>query len=101
MHGTCDTHRLAVHPLDDELVLEHDKVALALLVLHELLQTRAERVEEVARANGRLFLREETDPAEARDDALSLGRVGEAGLRLDRRDKGAASPDSSAKKLTE
>ena len=65
MHGTCNTHRLAVRPLDDELVLEHDEITFALLVLHKIFKTGAESVEEVA-CTGLDGLRgEETDPPEA------------------------------------
>ena len=84
-----DRVRRAVRPLDDELVLEHDEVALARLVLHQRLELRAERVEEVACARLDLLAREETDPAHARDDARSLGLVGERAHLFDASDESA------------
>ena len=83
------THLLAVRPLDDELVLEHDEVALAALVLHEQLEARAERVEQVARAHLHLLRGEHADPAQTRDDAGRLGRIGERADLLDAGDEGA------------
>lgn len=66
----------AVLVLDLELVLEHDHVPLALLVLHLGLERRAQRVEEVAARRDGLG-REEADPAQARDDALLFRGGGE------------------------
>ena len=56
------THLFAVRPLDDELVLEHDEVPLALLELHEVLHTRTERVEQVAVARLHFLRREQAEP---------------------------------------
>ncbi|KAB8349840.1 hypothetical protein FH972_023853 [Carpinus fangiana] len=72
----------AVGPLDAKLVLQHDHVALARPVLHLLLERGAQRVERgAARRDGRVA--EHADPAQAGEDALLLGRVGEAGLAAD------------------
>lgn len=49
-------------PLDDELVLQHDKVTLALLVLHQSLELGTECIEQVAGARYNRFGREEADP---------------------------------------
>ena len=57
--------------LNLELVLEHDEIALALLVLHLLLERGAERVERVALGDD-VLVREEADPAEAGHDALPV-----------------------------
>ena len=59
------TYLLAILPLDEELVLEHHQVAFTLLVLHELLELRAERVEQVAGTRGDFLVGEETDPLKA------------------------------------
>jgi len=50
-------------------MLEHDEIALTLLVLHETLEPGAECVEEVPSTNCGLITAEETNPAEAADDA--------------------------------
>ena len=49
-HRRLSTYDLSIRPLHDELVLQHDEIALALGVRHERLELRTERVEEVARA---------------------------------------------------
>ena len=59
-----DTYDFSIGPLDDELVLEHDEIALAGAVRHERLELCAERVEEVAGAGGEGLRREEADPAQ-------------------------------------
>lgn len=64
---------------DAKLVLEHDKIALALLVLHLLLERGTEGVEGVA-AGLDLLVGEETDPLETGDDAILLLIVGKLGL---------------------
>ena len=69
----------AVLVRDAKLVLQDDKVALALFVLHLLLERGAKGIEGVA-AGLDLLVREETDPLEARNDALLLLVVGELGL---------------------
>ncbi len=79
----------AVRPLDDEPVLEHDEVALARAVRHQLLELRAERVEQVAVPDRRLRRREEPDPLEPRDDAPALALVGELRELLHLRDERA------------
>lgn len=61
----------AVLELDAELVLEQDHVALALTVLHLLLQAGAESVEGVLPGGG-LLVREDADPAQTSQDLLSL-----------------------------
>ena len=90
MHGICDTHRLAVRPLDDEFVLEHHEVALAGGVRHERLELRAERVEQVALTRRDLGRGEEPDPAQAGHDASGLALVGELADLPDLRDEGPA-----------
>ena len=91
MHGTCETYRLAIRPLDDELVLEHNEVALAGGVRHECPELGAKRVEQVPVAHRRLLVREEPDPAQARDDAVRLTLVGERVELLHARDECAVS----------
>lgn len=83
------THSLPIRPLDDELVLENDEVALAFLVCHERLELRAERVQEVPSAGLHLLGREEPDPAHARNDACRLRLIGERANLLDLGDQGA------------
>lgn len=79
----------AISPLDVELVLKHDKITLALLVLHESLELSTESVEQVGAARSDLIVGEEADPAQARDDTVSLGLVREVGDRLDLGDQRA------------
>ena len=67
--------------LDVELVLEHDHVTLALLVLHLLLEGGAQGVEGVAAGSG-LLIGEQADPAETGEEAVALVVVGERGLGL-------------------
>lgn len=58
-------------------MLQHDEIALALRVSHELLKLAAERVKEVARSRHDLIRREQANPAQAGDDARPLGGVRE------------------------
>lgn len=71
-------------------MLEHDHIALSVLVLHLGLERGAESIEEVA-ARSSLVGGEETDPAEARDDALLLGGGREVDESGDAGEKGTAS----------
>lgn len=73
--------------LNLKLVLEHDHVPLALLVLHLGLESGAEGVEEVASRDDLLGLGEEADPPESGQDALLLRLGRERGLGLDGRDE--------------
>lgn len=71
----------AVLVLDVELVLEHDHVALAGLVLHLLLESGAQGVEGIATGSD-LLVGEETDPAQTGEETVPLLVVGEGGLGL-------------------
>ena len=89
LQGGGNSVFLAIGPLNNELVLEHDEITFALLVLHEIFKTGAESVEEVA-CTGLDGLRgEETDPPEALKDTRSFSVVGEGSHRLDLGDQGA------------
>lgn len=83
------THLGAIGPLHEELVLEHDEITLALLVLHERLKLSTKRVEKVATTGLDFLGREEADPAETRNDTGGLRRVREVAHRLDLSDKSA------------
>ena len=69
--------------LDEELVLQHDHVALALGVLHLLLEASAQAVERGAAGVDLLVGAEQVEPAQTGEDALLLVVVGELGLALD------------------
>ena len=58
-------------------MLEHDEVSLTLLELHEVLHLRTKRVEQVAIARLHLLRREQAEPLQTGDDAVTFGRVGE------------------------
>lgn len=71
----CSYH-FPVCPLDHELVLQDNEVALALLELHERLETRTQGIEQVAIAYFGLVTRENSYPLQARDDTSALLFVG-------------------------
>lgn len=81
-----DTYELAVGPLDDKFVLEHDEVPLTILVLHQALQSATEGVQQVAVADLHLVVGEESDPSETRDDADVLWRTWLVGGREEGKD---------------
>lgn len=83
------THLGAIGPLDEELVLEHDEITLALLILHERLKLGTKCVQKVSRTGLDFLVREEADPAETRDDTGGFRRVREVAHRFDLGDKGA------------
>lgn len=70
-------HLSTISPFDYELVLQHDKVALARRICHERLQARTERVEQVSSTRNKWLLREEPDPTEAGDNTHRLSSVRE------------------------
>lgn len=74
---------LPILPLDDKLVLQHHEVTLALIVGHERLQPRAERIEQVPRARGGLLGGEEPNPAQTGYNPRCLGLARERARRLD------------------
>lgn len=78
----------AIRPLNDELVLKHDEITLALLILHQALQLSAQGIKEITRTRVDLVRREETDPSQSRDDAGSLSLVGELAHGLNTGDDG-------------
>lgn len=65
--------------LDLELVLQHDKITLTLLILHLLLEGSAESIERVT-TGGDLLITEEADPAKTGDDAVAVIVVSEGRL---------------------
>ena len=73
----------AVLVLDEELVLQHDHVALALEVLHLALHAGAQAVERGAAGVDLLGGAEQVEPAQTGEDALLLLVVGELGLARD------------------
>ena len=79
----------AVSPLDYEFVLQHDKVPLALLVLHQHLKSPTKGIEKVPCAGLHGLRREKSNPAQSGNDTGSLGIVGELADRLDMCDEGA------------
>jgi hypothetical protein len=79
---------LAVGTLDDEGVLQVNKVDLVGFVLHEVLETGAESVEQVASGLGGL-VREESELLELGQEDVGLGR-GERGQGSELLDDGAA-----------
>jgi hypothetical protein len=72
----------AILPLDHEFVLEHDEISLAFPIRHELLQPRAECVQQVPSANLNSLIREQPNPPESRYDAYLLSDIGELRNRL-------------------
>jgi hypothetical protein len=82
------THLGAVLVLDKELVLEHDHVPFALLVLHLGLERRTERVEERPSRRHGLVGAKESDPPEAGEDAGALGGRGEGDEGVDALEQG-------------
>jgi hypothetical protein len=87
MRRVGNAYLLTILPLDNELVLKHHEIPLTLLIFHEPFQTPAEAVEEIAATNGDLLRRKQPDPAEARDNSLSLRRRRELAHFLDPGDK--------------
>lgn len=79
---------LAVGTLDDEGVLQVDEVDLVGFVLHEVLETGAESVEQVASGLGGL-VREESELLELGQEDVGLG-LGERGQGSELLDDGAA-----------
>jgi len=69
------THHFAVHPFDDEFMLEHDKVSLSWLEAHGLLEVLCQSVEQ-RRLNICMVVGEETHPAEAGNDIVKLVAIG-------------------------
>ena len=59
------TKSLAIAPLDNEFMLQHDKIPLSRLVAHEFLQLAAQRIEEVSSMDNGLIGREKFHPPEA------------------------------------
>ena len=57
--------------LNLKLVLQHDHIPLALLVLHLRLESSAKRIEKISSSLDRLG-GEETDPSESGNDSLFL-----------------------------
>lgn len=88
------TYLRPISPLDVELVLEHDQIPLARLVLHETLQPRAESIQQVPSAHFRDVVGEETDPSETGNDTSRLRLVRELGDRLDLLDENAIRRDA-------
>jgi hypothetical protein len=80
---------LAVGTLDDEGVLQVDEVDLVGFVLHEVLETGAEGVEQVASGLGGL-VREESELLELGQEDVGLG-LGERGQGSELLDDGTAS----------
>lgn len=70
---------LAILVLDLELVLQHDKITLTLLILHLLLESSAESIERVTTGSD-LLVTEEADPAKTGDDAVAVIVVSEGRL---------------------
>jgi hypothetical protein len=91
----CNTYSLAISPLHHELVLKHDEIPLARSVRHQLLEACTQGVEQVVPTGLNLLVREETDPAQTRDNTSRLGLGAKVDSRLDLLDKGAIRPMSA------
>jgi len=74
-----NTHSLSVLPFDNELVLQHDKVAFSQLVFHQTLQASTQGVKEVPTPRLHLIGREESNPSESRDDSTGFELIRKLG----------------------